>query len=134
MAAARFSQRAELDLRLQQRGILPVYLSKEQIDRYYHRFSNGVLWPLLHYLIDRVPIDTLGWDAYREVNAAFADAVADVYADGDLIWVHDYQLMLLPALLRQRLASAAARGSPPGRAAATIIADAGRASGAGAHG
>jgi trehalose 6-phosphate synthase/phosphatase len=99
-------QRAELDLRLQQRGIVPVYLSKEQIDRYYHRFSNGVLWPLLHYLIDRVPIDTLGWEAYREVNAAFADAVAEVYADGDLIWVHDYQLMLLPALLRERLPGA----------------------------
>ena len=100
------AQRRELDLRLQQRGIRSVHLSKDQIDRYYHRFSNGVLWPLLHYLIDRVPIDTIGWDAYREVNAAFADAVADVYADGDLIWIHDYQLLLLPALLRERLPGA----------------------------
>jgi trehalose 6-phosphate synthase/phosphatase len=99
-------QRTELDLQLQQRGIVPVHLSKDQIDRYYHRFSNGVLWPLFHYLVDRVPVDTVGWDAYREVNEAFADAVVDVYTAGDLIWVHDYQLMLLPALLRERLPEA----------------------------
>ena len=96
----------ELDRSLQQCGILPIHLSKEQIDRYYHRFSNGVLWPLFHYLVDRVPADTLGWDAYRDVNAAFADAVADAYVEGDLIWVHDYQLLLLPTLLRQRLPAA----------------------------
>ena len=100
------AQRDELDLQLQRRGILPVFLTKDQIDRYYHRFANGVLWPLLHYLVDRVPVDTEGWDAYREVNEIFADAVADAYVPGDVIWVHDYQLMLLPALLRQRLPGA----------------------------
>jgi trehalose 6-phosphate synthase/phosphatase len=62
-----------------------------------------VLWPLFHYLIDRVPVDAAGWDAYSQVNDAFADAVAREYRSGDTVWVHDYQLMLVPGLLRARL-------------------------------
>ena len=100
------TQRTALDAQLAERRIVPVPLSQDQIDRYYHRFSNGVLWPLLHYHIDRVPIDARGWAAYRDVNARFADRVAETWRPGDLIWVHDYHLMLLPALLRQRLPAA----------------------------
>ena len=98
--------RAALDAALEQRGIVPVHLSTEQVHDYYHGFSNRVLWPLFHYLIDRMPVDAAGWDAYKAVNEAFADVVANVHRPGDLIWVHDYQLMLLPALLRQRLPNA----------------------------
>lgn len=98
--------RAELERSLHDRGIVPVHLSKEQIDRYYFGFSNRVLWPLFHYLIDRMPVHAAGWEAYREVNEAFAEAVARVHRPGDLIWVHDYQLLLLPTLLRQRLPNA----------------------------
>ena len=100
------AQMAELDERLQQRSVVPVHLTPEQIERYYHDFSNRVIWPLFHYLIDRVPVDTTSWRAYHEVNEAFADAVARAYRPGDAIWVHDYQLLLLPALLRERLPTA----------------------------
>jgi trehalose 6-phosphate synthase/phosphatase len=96
-------ERVELDRTLAARGIVPVHLTNDQVDRYYHGFSNRVLWPLFHYLIDRVPAHAAGWDAYEEVNKAFADAVARVYEPGDVIWIHDYQLMLLPSMLRQRL-------------------------------
>src|SRR5918999_74666 len=96
-------QRRDLDRQLHQRGIVPVHLSPDEIDSYYHGFANRVLWPLFHYLIDRVPIDGAGWDAYRDVNEAFAEVVAREYRCNDTIWVHDYQLMLLPALLRERL-------------------------------
>jgi trehalose 6-phosphate synthase/phosphatase len=96
----------ELDQTLRSRGIVPVHLTQDQIDRYYHGFSNRVLWPLFHYLIDQVPVLATGWEAYREVNAAFADAVAAVYRPGDLIWVHDYQLLLLPKMLRERIPAA----------------------------
>ena len=99
-------ERQVLDASLHERGIVPVHLSTDQIDRFYHGFSNRVLWPLFHYQIDRVPVHASGWEAYREVNEQFADAVARVHRPGDLIWVHDYQLMLLPALLRQRIPSA----------------------------
>lgn len=99
-------QRTALDAAFREQRIVAVPLSKEQIDRYYHGFSNRVLWPLLHYLIDRVPVDAVGWDAYRQVNQTFADVVVAEYRNGDTIWVHDYQLMLLPALLRKRLPNA----------------------------
>jgi len=99
-------QLTRLDELLARRRIVPVYLSREQIDRYYHEFSNSVLWPLLHYQIDRVPVDTHGWAAYRDVNARFADQVVQAWRPGDRIWVHDYQLMLLPAMLRERLPDA----------------------------
>jgi trehalose 6-phosphate synthase/phosphatase len=100
------AQRADLDRRFTERGIVPVQLSAEQIDRYYHGFANCVLWPLFHYLIDRVPVDAAGWHAYRDANEAFADVLSRHYRAGDTIWIHDYQLMLLPALLRQRLPGA----------------------------
>jgi trehalose 6-phosphate synthase/phosphatase len=99
-------QRVALDQTLRARAIAPVHLSRDQVERSYCGFSNRVLWPLFHYLIDRVPVDAGGWDAYRGANEAFADAVVREYRPGDLIWVHDYQLMLLPALLRDRLPDA----------------------------
>src|SRR5918999_5995524 len=60
---SRFSgaQREDLDRQLRDRAIVPVYLSQDDIERYYHGFSNRVLWPLFHYLIDRVPVDASGW-------------------------------------------------------------------------
>jgi trehalose-6-phosphate synthase len=99
-------QRRELDRQLDARHIVPVHLSQDHIERYYRGFANRVLWPLFHYLIDRVSVDAAGWDAYRQANETFADVVAREHRDGDTIWVHDYQLMLLPALLRARLPSA----------------------------
>ena len=100
------ADRRALDRQLSERSIIPVHLSADAIERYYNGFSNRVLWPLFHYQIDRVPVDAAGWDAYRTVNEIFADAVAREYHAGDTIWVHDYQLLLLPALLRQRLPEA----------------------------
>jgi trehalose 6-phosphate synthase/phosphatase len=52
---------------------------------------------------DRIPLHSQGWEAYKRVNRLFADAVASLYRDGDMIWIHDYQLMLVPLLLRERL-------------------------------
>jgi trehalose 6-phosphate synthase/phosphatase len=97
------AQRAELDRQLRERRIEPIYLSREQISQYYDGFCNGVVWPLFHYLVDRIPVDTTGWDAYREVNELYAESIARVARPDDLIWVHDYQLLLVPELLRRLL-------------------------------
>jgi trehalose 6-phosphate synthase/phosphatase len=99
-------QRCDLETQLERRSIVPVTLSRDHIDRYYNGFANRVLWPLFHYLIDRVPVDAAGWDAYNQANEAFADAVAREYRKGDTVWVHDYQLMLVPGMLRARLPNA----------------------------
>ncbi len=85
---------------------IPVELTKKEVRSYYEEFSNGVLWPLFHYLLDRIPMRSTGWEAYRRVNAKFADAVVAAYQPGDTIWVHDYHLLLLPGLLRERLPDA----------------------------
>ena len=106
VSAATTAQKDQFEQGLQERGLVPVHLTGDQVDRYYHGFANRVLWPAFHYLIDRVPIDATGWDAYREVNEAFAEVVAREYRPGDTIWIHDYQLMLLPAMLRARLPDA----------------------------
>jgi trehalose 6-phosphate synthase/phosphatase len=97
------AQRAELDRELRAQRIEPVYLSREQIGQYYDGFCNGVVWPLFHYLVDRIPLDTVGWDAYAEVNELYAESIARLAKADDAIWIHDYQLMLVPALLRRRL-------------------------------
>ena len=99
-------QRSELDEQLAAMRLVSVPLTADQVTRYYENFSNGVLWPLFHYLLDQVPLHVRDWDAYAEVNERFADIVAEHYRPGDLIWVHDYQLLLLPDLLRKRLPDA----------------------------
>ncbi len=100
------AQLDELKQRLLEERLVPVCLTHDQVSRSYHGFANRVLWPTFHYLIDQLPVDDAGWDAYQDSNEAFADAVAAAYRPGDTVWVHDYQLMLLPALLRARLPEA----------------------------
>ena len=100
------AQQEELDRQLTTLRLVAVPLSAEQVTRYYEGFSNGVLWPLFHYLLDQIPLHVRDWEPYAEVNERFAEIVAEHYQPGDLIWIHDYQLLLLPGLLRQRLPDA----------------------------
>lgn len=97
------ANRALVDEKLHDGRMVPVHLSTDQVEGSYRGFANRVLWPLFHYSVDRVPLDTAGWAEYRDVNETFASEVAREYRPGDIIWVHDYHLMLLPALLRRRL-------------------------------
>jgi trehalose 6-phosphate synthase/phosphatase len=99
-------QQAQLDEQLARMRLVAVPLTADQVARYYEGFSNGVLWPLFHYLLDQVPLHVRDWEPYVEVNERFAEIVAQHYQPGDLIWVHDYQLLLLPGMLRQRLPDA----------------------------
>ena len=102
----RARRRAELDEQLAEMRCVPVHLSRTEIRRFYDDISNGVLWPLFHYLLDQLPQQARGWDVYRQVNEKFADEVVAQYRPGDLIWIHDYHLMLLPQMLRSRLPEA----------------------------
>ena len=99
-------QKASLAAKLAADRLVPVPLTAEQVTRYYEGFSNGVLWPLFHYLLDQIPLHVPDWDAYVEANERFAEVVAAEYRPGDRIWVHDYQLLLVPGLLRRRLPDA----------------------------
>jgi trehalose 6-phosphate synthase/phosphatase len=99
-------QAAALEARLEALRIVPVPLSDDEVARYYEGVCNGVIWPLFHYLVDRVPLDITDDDIYERINERFAEAVAAHYRPGDLVWVHDYQLMRVPALLRRRIPDA----------------------------
>ena len=96
-------QRAILDHKLAEHSATPVYLSAQESEHFYEGMSNSVIWPLFHYLIDRMPLFVKDFDDYRAVNERFADAVCAQTADDDLIWVHDFHLLLLPQMLRERL-------------------------------
>jgi trehalose 6-phosphate synthase/phosphatase len=100
------AQRASVDAQLAELRCVPLHLSPSEVNRFYEGYSNRVLWPLCHYLIERMPRQDRDWEVYRKVNERFADLVARHYQPGDTIWVHDYQLMLVPALLRARLPQA----------------------------
>jgi trehalose 6-phosphate synthase/phosphatase len=85
---------------------VPLLLDEREVAVFYEHLSNAVLWPICHDRVDRLPLRVEGWDTYEAVNARYADVVAEHYRPGDLIWVHDYQLLRVPALLRERLPEA----------------------------
>jgi trehalose 6-phosphate synthase/phosphatase len=80
----------------------PVFLSEQDIDNFYQGFCNKTIWPLFHSFPGNVRYDREYWNQYKKVNEAFCDALQDLIQAGDLVWIHDYHLMLLPALLRAR--------------------------------
>lgn len=87
----------------------PVFLSQKQLDGFYNGYSNGMLWPIFHNLKYDPPSEKTRkqwWRSYRSVNREFADAVLSVVRSRSHIWVHDYQLMLVPELLREELPNA----------------------------
>lgn len=90
-----------VDSELAGRGYVPVHLTREEIRGFYQGFSNDVLWPLFHYLIQQVPLSARHWEEYERVNLRFAEVVAKHCGPQDEVWIHDYQLMRLPALLRR---------------------------------
>jgi trehalose 6-phosphate synthase/phosphatase len=97
---------AEVEADLSARGYQAVAMSTEEVNGFYAGFSNGVLWPLCHYLLDRIPPDTRHWEVYGNVNRRFADEVVRAHRPGDLVWVNDYHLMLVPAMVRARIPDA----------------------------
>ena len=83
-------------------GILPVFVDKELYDKYYNGFSNSVLWPLFHYFSSLAEYENQYFEAYVQVNQLFAERIAPLLEPGDQVWIHDYQLMILPHLLRTK--------------------------------
>jgi trehalose 6-phosphate synthase/phosphatase len=86
---------------LEKHGSVAVFLTKAEIDGFYAGFSNRVLWPLFHGMTSRVRFTATAWKAYQRVNQSFAEAIARDVGPGDMIWVHDYQLALVPEMLRR---------------------------------
>ena len=102
-AASDAAAQAALTGRLQEElDYHPVFMTDDEAENYYHGFSNSSLWPLLHYNATYFRYQSAWYETYEAINTRFADAVVAAAAQGDRVWVHDYHLMLLPQMLRQR--------------------------------
>lgn len=85
---------------LKEQNLIQVELSSIEIENYYYGLSNKSLWPLFHYFIDYSKFNDNHWDTYFKVNKKFCDAVVSNVEKNGTVWVHDYQLMLLPKMIR----------------------------------
>jgi trehalose 6-phosphate synthase len=79
----------------------PMSMTAEEIEGHYEGFSNATLWPLYHDLVAKPEFHREWWDSYRAVNQRFAEEAAEQADEGALVWVHDYQMQLVPQMLRQ---------------------------------
>ena len=91
-----------LKKKLRQMNHWPVFLSETEMENFYHGFCNKTIWPLFHYFPSFVEYKKEYWLDFIKVNRIFADALLEIVQEDDTIWVHDYHLMLLPRLLREK--------------------------------
>ena len=85
---------------LKKEGFFPVSLNNKEIENFYFGLSNKALWPLFHYFIEFSVFNENQWDSYYEVNKKFAESVLTNIQKGDTVWIHDYQLMLCPKMIK----------------------------------
>jgi trehalose 6-phosphate synthase/phosphatase len=102
LAVNKAAQKVEITTNLNNEHMRPVFLTASEVEDFYEGFSNETLWPNFHYFNQYAVYDNDLWKAYQKVNKKFAEEVLAVSEDGDTIWVHDYQLLLLPQLIREK--------------------------------
>lgn len=91
---------------MKERSSMPVWLEDDDFDLSYNRFCKQILWPTFHYTSPTskgLDNEHEAFRAYWEVNRRFADAIEDVYQEGDIVWINDYHLLLVPQMVRERL-------------------------------
>jgi trehalose 6-phosphate synthase/phosphatase len=84
----------------------PIFPETSTYSNFYNGFSNSVLWPLFHYFPSLVEFRKEYFNDYKRINQLFTDTIREVYEPGDVIWVHDYQLMMVSDMLRRILPQA----------------------------
>ncbi len=98
--------RDEITNNLKDENMSPIFLTKEDIRDFYEGFSNETLWPIFHYFMEYAEYERHLWEAYERVNQKFCEEIIKYAEPGDTLWVHDYQLLLLPQMIRDRLENA----------------------------
>nr|MDO8077352.1 bifunctional alpha,alpha-trehalose-phosphate synthase (UDP-forming)/trehalose-phosphatase [Candidatus Freyarchaeota archaeon] len=103
---ARGEEREEIYKTLTSENCYPIFLSPEEVEGYYNGFCNETIWPLFHYFPEYTVYNKSYWESYKRVNRIFCDEIVRFAEPDDIIWVHDYHLMLLPKMIRERLPDA----------------------------
>ncbi|SMC87144.1 bifunctional alpha,alpha-trehalose-phosphate synthase (UDP-forming)/trehalose-phosphatase [Cellulophaga tyrosinoxydans] len=93
----------DIDEALAKHGSSKVKLTIKEVDGFYYGFSNRTIWPLFHYFLEYSEFELESWEIYKNVNQKFADAIVEKANEDDTIWVHDYQLMLVPQMVKEKL-------------------------------
>ncbi len=96
-------EKIQITYDLKKENMIPVFLTRKLVETYYEGFSNDTLWPIFHYFLQYANFDHDLFDAYVEANKIFCNAVLEVATEEDTIWIHDYQLLLLPQMIRKAL-------------------------------
>ena len=99
-------EKSIVENRLESENCYPIWLSKRDVENYYYGFSNKTLWPLFSYFPTYAVYENRFWKSYIKVNRLFADEVAKLLKPGDIVWVHDYHLMLVPKFIRDEIPDA----------------------------
>ena len=81
---------------------IPIFPSNNDLNQYLHGFARNTLWPLFHYFTENVTYSEVWWRAYVKINKLYAEKILQIVNDGDILWIHDYHLMLLPQLIREQ--------------------------------
>ena len=87
---------------MEKEGCEPIPLTADEVHDFYEGFCNRTIWPLFHYFTQYVDYTPEFWDAYVEINQRFADKVLEIAEENDFVWVHDYQLMLVPGMIKEK--------------------------------
>jgi trehalose 6-phosphate synthase/phosphatase len=90
----------KIDKALARHKAAKVMLTQEEVDGFYYGFSNRTIWPLFHYFLEYSEFELDSWNTYKAVNRKFADAILANAGETDIIWIHDYQLMLVPQMVK----------------------------------
>ena len=96
-------EQEKIDKQLADLNFHSVNLTPSQIENYYEGYSNSVIWPLSHYFFSNVRYNNDYWSVYKEVNALFCEKAMQIIEPSDIVWIQDYQLMLLPRMIRDRI-------------------------------
>ncbi|WP_294068241.1 bifunctional alpha,alpha-trehalose-phosphate synthase (UDP-forming)/trehalose-phosphatase [Proteiniphilum sp. UBA1028] len=94
-------EKKEITDKLHELNFHPVFLSAEQIENYYEGYSNSTIWPLCHYFFSYIEYRADYWETYQQVNSLFCNEALPFIESNDIVWVQDYQLMLLPGMIRE---------------------------------
>ena len=96
------NEKMELDNKFRMDNCIPIYLNKDLRTDFLEGFSDNTIWPSFNYFTQNIKYDPVYWEAYLKVNQLYAEVISKYLTQDDILWVHDYHLMLVPQLIRQK--------------------------------
>jgi len=97
------NEKQDIDDKFRSENCIPIYFDQQLMGDFLEGFCENTIWPLFNYFTQISKFKHKQWDAYKKVNQMFADAISKYVTEDDILWIHDYHLMLLPSLIREKL-------------------------------